>query len=159
MIVKTIQDNILRSNEKHIAFAINTEGYNNDGFAGQVAIKYWPELAKCGEHEIGTVISKTVGNKNFHALVCHSSKNGWGNEQSEVIKACFDKIPANGEPISTIAIGTGYNDIISGADFKQIVYGMETATNNIILYAGYTLDDIESICQENNQENKKLIRK
>ena len=29
MVVKTVQDNIFNSEAKHIAFAVNTEGYND----------------------------------------------------------------------------------------------------------------------------------
>lgn len=78
MVIKTIHDDIFNTAAKHIAFAINTEGLNDSGFAGKVSLNYWPEIANCGEHELSTVISKTVGDKTFHALVCHSLKEGWG---------------------------------------------------------------------------------
>ena len=139
MVVKTVQDDIFNSEAKHIAFAVNTEGYNDAGFAGQVSSKYWNELANCGPHEIGTVLSKKVGDKTFHALVCHSLENGWGENQAEVIKECFDKIPANGEPVATIAIGTGFVGMMSGANFRQIVCGMHDSEQQILLHAGYTL--------------------
>lgn len=142
MVVKTVQDNIFNSEAKHIAFAINTEGYNDSGFAGQVSRKYWNELANCGEHEIGTVLSKTIGDKTFHALVCHSLHGDWGENQAEIIKECFDKIPADGEPIATIAIGTGLIGMLSGANFRQIVCGMHDSTQQIMLYANCTLDDV-----------------
>ncbi len=142
MVVKTVQDNIFNSEAKHIAFAINAEGYNDSGFAGQVSRKYWNELANCGEHEIGTVLSKTIGDKTFHALVCHSLHGDWGENQAEIIKECFDKIPADGEPIATIAIGTGLIGMLSGANFRQIVCGMHDSTQQIMLYANYTLDDV-----------------
>ena len=35
MVVKTIQEDIFNTEAKHIAFAVNTEGYNDAGFAGQ----------------------------------------------------------------------------------------------------------------------------
>lgn len=142
MVVKTVQDNIFNSEAKHIAFAINAEGYNDSGFAGQVSRKYWNELANCGEHEIGTVLSKTIGDKTFHALVCHSLHGDWGENQAEIIKECFDKIPADGEPIATIAIGTGLIGMLSGANFRQIVCGMHDSTQQIMLYANCTLDDV-----------------
>lgn len=142
MVVKTVQDNIFNSEAKHIAFAVNTEGYNDSGFAGQVSRKYWNELANCGEHEIGTVLSKTIGDKTFHALVCHSLHGDWGENQAEIIKECFDKIPADGEPIATIAIGTGLIGMLSGANFRQIVCGMHDSTQQIMLYANCTLDDV-----------------
>lgn len=142
MVVKTVQDNIFNSEAKHIAFAVNAEGYNDSGFAGQVSRKYWNELANCGEHEIGTVLSKTIGDKTFHALVCHSLHGDWGENQAEIIKECFDKIPADGEPIATIAIGTGLIGKLSGANFRQIVCGMHDSTQQIMLYANCTLDDV-----------------
>lgn len=142
MVVKTVQDNIFNSEAKHIAFAVNAEGFNDSGFAGQVSRKYWNELANCGEHEIGTVLSKTIGDKTFHALVCHSLHGDWGENQAEIIKECFDKIPADGEPIATIAIGTGLIGMLSGANFRQIVCGMHDSTQQIMLYANYTLDDV-----------------
>ena len=142
MVVKTVQDDIFNSEAKHIAFAVNTEGYNDAGFAGQVSSKYWNELANCGLHEIGTVLSKKVGDKTFHALVCHSLENGWGENQAEVIKECFDKIPANGEPVATIAIGTGFVGMMSGASFRQIVCGMHDSEQQILLHAGYTLEAV-----------------
>lgn len=142
MVVKTVQDNIFNSEAKHIAFAVNAEGYNDSGFAGQVSRKYWNELANCGEHEIGTVLSKTIGDKTFHALVCHSLHGDWGENQAEIIKECFDKIPADGDPIATIAIGTGLIGKLSGANFRQIVCGMHDSTQQIMLYANCTLDDV-----------------
>lgn len=142
MVVKTVQDNIFNSEAKHIAFAVNAEGYNDSGFAGQVSRKYWNELANCGEHEIGTVLSKTIGDKTFHALVCHSLHGVWGENQAEIIKECFDKIPADGDPIATIAIGTGLIGKLSGANFRQIVCGMHDSTQQIMLYANCTLDDV-----------------
>ncbi len=142
MVARTVQDDIFNSEIKHIAFAVNVEGINNAGFAGQVSSKYWNELANYGECELGTVLSKTVGNKTFHALVCHSLNNGWGENQSEIIRECFDKIPANGEPIATIAIGTGIVGMMELADFRQIVCGMHESQQQIVLYAGYTLDAV-----------------
>lgn len=142
MVVKTVQDNIFNSEAKHIAFAVNAEGYNDSGFAGQVSRKYWNELANCGEHEIGTVLSKTIGDKTFHALVCHSLHGDWGENQAEIIKECFDKIPADGDPIASIAIGTGLIGKLSGANFRQIVCGMHDSIQQIMLYANCTLDDV-----------------
>lgn len=153
MVIKTVQDNIFNSEAKHIAFAVNTEGYNDAGFAGQVASEYWNELANCGPHEIGTVLSNKVGDKTFHALVCHSLENGWGENQAEVIKECFDKIPANGEPVATIAIGTGFVGMMSGANFRQIICGMHDSEQQVMLHADYTL---EAVINCYNEEKDKV---
>ena len=158
MVVKTIQDDIFNSEAKHIAFAINTEGYNDAGFAGRVSSEYWPELANCGEHEIGTVLSKTVGDKTFHALVCHSLHNGWGEDQAEVIRECFDNIPVDGEPIATIAIGTGFIGMMSGANFRQIVCGMHDSRQQIMLHAKYTLEAVINCYNEEKGKSSGMRR-
>lgn len=148
MINNSINTDIFKTENKHIAFAVNKEGFNDSGFAGQVSSQYWPELANCGEHEIGTVLSKTCGDKTFHAIVCHSLHEGWGENQSEVIRDCFDKIESNGETISTIAIGTGLIGILGGAKFRQVLCGMHESKNNIVLHSRYTLDSIMNTIAE-----------
>ena len=158
MVVKTIQEDIFNTEAKHIAFAVNTEGYNDSGFAGQVSSKFWNELAICGEHELGTVLSKQVGDKMYHALVCHSLHNGWGENQAEIIRECFDQIPSNGEPVATIAIGTGFVGAMTGADFRQIVCGMHDSKQEILLYAGYTLEAVVNCYNEEKGKIKKIVK-
>ena len=123
---------ILEGGNKRIAFAINTEGFNDAGFAGIISRKFWPELANCGENPIGTVLSTKVEEVEYFALVCHSLHEGW-KDQETTIKKAFDAIPGD-EPVASIAIGTGLIGILSGADFNQIRKGMEKSTKRIILY-------------------------
>ena len=155
MVVKTINQDIFETEAKHIAFAINTEGYNDAGFAGAVASKFWPELAICGEHELGTVLSKTVGDKTYHALVCHSLHNGWGANQEEIIRQCFDNIPANGELISSIAIGTGFVGQLSGANFGEIFCGMHDSVQQIMIHAGFSLEEGINYYNEHKQKKRR----
>ena len=133
MIDKIIEDkNILSTKLNDIAFAVNANGFNEDGFAGKVS-KFWPELNN-STFEIGSSLSKKIGDKTFHALVCHSlDENGWGKDQAEIIKKCFDSINSE-NPIATVAIGTELMDRSSGANFQQIVYGMEMSNKKITLY-------------------------
>ena len=155
MIVHTESGDIFESGRKHIAFAINTEGYNDSGFAGVVARKYWPELADCGEHELGTVLTKKVGDVTFYALVCHSLRNGWGDNQSEIIRQCFDNIQTDSdEPVTSISIGAGFIGIITGADFRQIVYGMHKSNQRIILNGPYSLSAVLECCEEEKAKAK-----
>ncbi len=158
MVIKTVQKDIFNTEAKHIAFAINKEGYNDAGFAGKVSSKYWNELANCGEHELGTVLSKKVGNITFHALVCHSLHDGWSDNQAEIIKECFDKIPSNGEPVATIAIGTGFVGIMTGAKFRQIVCGMHDSNQKIMLHSSYTLDAVKKCYDEEKAKIKKMTK-
>lgn len=135
MLIRSVQDDVFKTDAKHIAFAINTEGLNDSGFAGYVSEHYWKELKNCGEHKLGEVLSKTVGNKTFHALVCHSISIGWCENQMEVIKECFDKIPSNDEEIATISIGTGEIGRMLKANFVEILQGMNESKQNIIVYS------------------------
>lgn len=133
MIIKTKNGDILKGNEKRIAFAVNTDGENNGGFAGMISRRFWPELAHIGETKLGTVLTKKVGGIEFFALCCHSlKKEGWNN-QEEVIKECFDAIPGD-EPVASISIGTGPIGVRSGANFDMIKAGMEASKKEIILY-------------------------
>ena len=132
MIIEEKRGDILKGNETRIAFAINTEGVNDSGFAGMISRKFWPELANIGETTLGTVLTKEVDGVTFFALCCHSLKNGWDNQQ-EVITKCFDSIPGD-EPVASISIGTGIVGIISGAIFTLIKAGMEDSKKKIILY-------------------------
>lgn len=133
MIIKNRQGNdILNGGETRIAFAVNTEGINDAGFAGLVSRRYWPELANIGKCKLGTVLTKTTDGITFYALVCHSLEDGWNN-QTEIIKKCFDSIETD-ESIASISIGTGFVGVLSGADFGQIKEGMELSNKQIILY-------------------------
>jgi len=133
MIIEKLQGrDILKSGEKRIAFAVNTEGINDSGFAGMISRKYWPELAYIGKCELGTVLTKDSDDITFYALVCNSLRNGWQN-QTEVIKKCFDSINTLGS-IASISIGTGEVGILSGANFDEIKKGMELSEKKIILY-------------------------
>ena len=123
---------ILNSGETRIAFAVNTEGFNDAGFAGVISRKYWPELANTGPQQLGTVLVKACYGVTFYALVCHSLEHGWKN-QTQVIKECFDKIELD-EHVATISIGTGLIGILSGANFNQIKAGMESSNTKIVLY-------------------------
>ena len=165
MIIKTINEDIFKSNPKHIAFSINTEGYNVGGFAGDVVEKGWKELENFGKHRRGSVFSKKIGDITYHALVCHSLHNGWGNSQVETIKRCFNKIDANGEVINSIAIGTGLVGKMSGADYQQIICGMQESKQKIILHSSKTMDEIDAIYErykrikrQNERENCKIDR-
>lgn len=156
MVVKTISEDIFNTDAKHIAFAINKEGFNDSGFAGVVARKCWPELVNTGEKEIGTVLSKTVGEKTFHGLVCHSLEDGWGDNQREIIKTCFDKIPTNGEKVATIAIGTGFMGMLGGANFREIICGMHDSSQQVTIYANLALEDIMTVYEEENAKRRKF---
>jgi len=159
MIIKATRSDVLKTEAKHIAFAINKEGYNGIGLSGKVLNTYWSELAAYGENEIGTVFSKKVGDKTFHAVVCYSLEEGWEEDQVSLIKRCFDKINVpDGEEISTVAIGTGLIGVRTGADFQQILKGLNLSNKNIVLHSGFTYDEVMKICDEEKEVFKKLTK-
>ena len=132
MIIEKKRGDILKSNEKRIAFAVNTEGANGFGFAGRISRNFWPELEYIGRTELGTVFTKNVSGIEFFALCCYSIKDGWNN-QKDVIKQCFDAIPGD-EPVASVSMGIGIIDFLLCANFKLIRAGMETSEKKIILY-------------------------
>ena len=132
MIIERRTGNIFSGNHKHIVFAVNSEGINDAGFAGMISRKLWPELAHIGPCKIGTCLTKEHDGVFYHALVCHSLDDGWGDSR-EIIKSCFDAIETEDE-VASIAIGSGLIGIISGSDFSKIVAGMEASSKKIILY-------------------------
>ena len=150
MIIKAVNDNIYNTEAKHIAFAINTEWFNDLGFAEKVS-EDWNDLKNCKKNRIGTVISRKINGNIFHALVCHSLNEGWGDNQAYNIKECFDNIPANGEQVATITIGAGDISKRDGADFAKIICGMHDSEQKVIFYGEYTLEELMDI-----YDNEKL---
>ena len=98
--------------------------------------------------KLGSVISKKIDDKAYHALVCHSLKNGWGKNQAEVIKQCFDNIDIDdSEEIASIAIGTCFVGMLTGANPREIVCGMCDSKKNIVLY-GFNLEAVKQCYEE-----------
>lgn len=156
MINKSAQGDIFNTTAKHIAFSINAEGAVGGGFDGAVISRGWPELLQCGQNEVGTVFSKEIDGITYHALVTHSLKEGWGTpeQQRENTRKCFDNINVpDGEEIASIAIGTGFIGMLSGASPKHIVCGMCDSKKNITLY-GYSMESIKQVYDEENAKNQ-----
>jgi len=75
MIVNVVRGDVLNSKFKKIAFGVNTEGYNDAGFAGLIAREFWPEIFVTGKIKLGEVMTKKAYSRTFYALVCtHSAK-------------------------------------------------------------------------------------
>lgn len=150
MIIDTMEGNIFNTEAKHIAFSINAEGAVGGGFDGQVIRKGWPELKDCGKNPIGTVLSKKIDGVTYHALVTHSLDAGWGTpeQQWDNTKLCFDNIPVSeDEVVASIAIGSGFIGLVSGAKPKHIVCGMHDSNKKILLY-GYSMELIKQAYEE-----------
>jgi hypothetical protein len=117
MIVDMIRGDIFADNPSDVAFAVNTEGYNDAGFAGFVTSKYWPELANSGESTLGHVWTLNVPNRRLHAIVCHSLNNGWDNAP-EIIEETLNNLSVynDRQPVSIVAMGGGMIGQMQGAN-------------------------------------------
>lgn len=88
MIIDRVRGDIFKAPQRHIAFAVNTQGYNDAGFAGQVAKKIWPELANTGGNDIGDILTMDDGDKkdsedkfeSFH-IKAVIYRNNWDNQR------------------------------------------------------------------------------
>ena len=133
MITKVLNEDVFKTPYSHIAFAINTEGFNDAGFAGQVSGRYAPALANTGEKKLGEIVSIKAGEKTFHGLVCHSLKNGW-NDAPQAITSCLEKIETD-EPIAVVLMGAGFIGQMSGANVIANAKAIHKANKNIVLYS------------------------
>mgnify|MGYP000884491315 CR=1 FL=1 len=134
MIKKCIKGDVFETTLTHIAFAVNTEGYNDSGFAGKVS-RIWPELANTGPKNLGDTMSKTIGGKTYHALVCHSLKIGGWSNTPKIVQECLNKLDVpETEPIATVLMGSGYVGRMSGADVEAIKKGMAHSNKTVVIY-------------------------
>lgn len=134
MIVARKVGDIIAGSERHMAFAINSEGHNDAGLAGNVAYNFWPELASTGPIRMGEILSKNTGSKVFHALVVHSLTEGW-DESPKHIETCFNQLDVpTDEEIASVAIGAGMIGLLSGADPAANLDAMERSDKSIVVY-------------------------
>jgi len=118
MIIDCVRGDIFEADLQHIAFAVNTEGFNDSGFAGVVAKRYWPALANTEPKQLGEVLSREVDSSlTFHALVCHELRgSGWGHAPKH-IENCLNSLDVpQDEVIGVVAIGAGMVGRMAGAD-------------------------------------------
>ena len=134
MITKVSNEDVFNTPHNHIAFAINTEGFNEDGFVGKIFVKGYTDLfLNTGKKEMGDVISIKIREKTFHGLVCYSLKHGWDNSP-QVITSCLEKIETD-EPIAVVLMGaTMFRQVYEGFDIVANTKAIHNANKNVILY-------------------------
>lgn len=140
MIKEMVIGDILKSPFNNIIFAVNTEGFNDGGFAGLVTRTLWPELANTGGNNLGEVLIKHVKKdkndltgRTFYAVVCHSLKGGWGQSSRVLENALRDKIP--NEPCAVVKIGGGLIGQMSGAPVGELLKVMAGAKQELTVYS------------------------
>ncbi len=138
MILKQVKGDVFKSEYKHIAFAANSEGINDAGFAGLVARRFWPDLAIIGPQALGTVLARTdaKAKRSFHALVVHSlGADGWA-KTPQYIEECFGRIGiAPDETIATVLMGGGPVGQMMGADVEANLAAMQRVPNKLVVYS------------------------
>ena len=135
MIKGIIKGDILSSQHKHIAFAINAEGYNDAGFAGLISAKFWPELANTGPQELGTVLIHKTPSKTFYGLVCHSLKSQGWKDTPKLAKQCLDSIDIpEKETLAVVKIGAGLIGQMSGANPEAILREIENSKHDVEVF-------------------------
>ncbi|MFA6554398.1 MAG: hypothetical protein WCS89_02705 [Candidatus Paceibacterota bacterium] len=136
MIVNRVKGDIFLAPQKHIAFAINTQGDNDDGFAEQVSLRIkWSELIRTGGNQLGEVLIRKDGEKTYYALVCHSLDKGGWNDTPRVARECLDKIEApDDEEIAVVLMGSGFFGRMQGADVEAILGGIEQSKKKLVVY-------------------------
>ncbi|MDD4409320.1 MAG: hypothetical protein PHW52_01565 [Candidatus Pacebacteria bacterium] len=135
MIVREEAGDIFKTQCKHIMFAVNVEGVNDCGFAGQVSSHYWPEISCTMPSPLGTVFSAEKNGKTFHAIVCHSLCVGGWKETPKVLRGCLDNLAVpDEERIASVLIGGGFVGQAIGANVSDIINAMDQSRKSIVLY-------------------------
>ncbi|MDR0650802.1 MAG: hypothetical protein LBG59_05380 [Candidatus Peribacteria bacterium] len=133
MIIKEIKGDIFQSEDKHIVFALNTEGYNDSGFAGAVCRKGFKEIANTGGNTLGTMLSKKIGEKTYYGIVCHSLHDGW-NDAAKIILRALDELPTT-DNISAVLMGSSLVGLLSNVPVEEIYKAFEKSKKNISVYS------------------------
>ncbi len=79
-------------------------------------------------------------------MSCFKWDNCWGEDQTVIIKECFDKIDAKGRVLHSIAIGTGFVEMLSGAIPSEIIKGMHASKNEVVLHSAFPYQEVAAIC-------------
>lgn len=136
VITRKVRGNIFTSGCRDIAFGVNIEGHNDNGFAGMVAARYWPQLMHPGRKNLGDVMSRSSGGYVFHALVCHHTDLGGFSQTPHFITVCLDAIvvPDDAE-IACVLVGGGPLGEALGADLPAILDGIQRSSKRVAVYS------------------------
>lgn len=136
MILCEVRGDIFASKHQHIVFAVNADGFNDGGFAGAVSSRYWPELEDTGPQQLGEVLHKCVGNKTFHAIVCHRlGHDGWNMTPRLVERALDDLEIPQEETIGIVLMGAGVIGRVQGADVPAILAAIARSSKSVTVYS------------------------
>ncbi len=136
MITDQVRGDVFEAPQKHVVFAVNVEGFNNDGFAGQVAARLWPKLAETGGNKMGQVLTRKSGEKTYYAVVCHSlmKQNGW-KKTPRVVREALDRLRVpKSEEIAVVLMGSGTIGRMGGANVGAIVDAISASKKKVVVF-------------------------
>jgi len=100
-----------------------------------VANRFWPGLANIGPLYLGQTLSRKVGGRVFHALVCHTLEPDGFRSTPRIIIQCLDAlaVPAD-QVIACVKIGDGPLGRVCGADVPAILRGIDRSNKRVMVY-------------------------
>ena len=135
MITNIEKHDIFEASPHHILFAVNKEGLNDAGFAGQVA-DLWPGLNGMAL-ELGQTASfkHPAVNSTFHALcVHHLGVGGWKETPFLVSMALSGLQIGHGQRVGMVMAGSGPVGQAQGADVLEILNAVAKSGLKIEVY-------------------------
>lgn len=137
MIIDKVKGNVFATAHRHIVFGVNTEGFNDVGFAGQVARKVNRELANTGGNFLGEVLTFEGEGRIYHAIVCHSlqAEPGW-TRTSKIIEVALNELAIGAEePVAVVLMGGGMIGQMMGANVESHLGAMERCNKSVYVFS------------------------
>ncbi len=134
MVTDIRRDDIFKTDLGYIAFAVNAEGYNDQGFAGIVARNYTSAIAYPGTKQIGTIVQAECKKFNFYGLVCHSLRRGWHDAPGAIIESLDSIVLPRNYSVAVVLIGAGAGGKISDANHIANLRAIHDAKRSCVVY-------------------------
>lgn len=135
MLANLVRGDILATDHRHLVLGVNAEGFDDAGFAGLVAHRFWPELENTGPQQLGAVLSKTVGDRTFHAVVCHKLERGGWAQAPRYVEEAMNRLDVPQDvPLGVVLMGGGPVGQMGGADVFAILGALARSNKTCHVY-------------------------
>ena len=136
MIIDAISGDVFNSPHKHIAFALRITGRKSSSIVEQVDSKFDTGFSSTTDNELGTVVSESKGDMNFHGLVCHGGSGVWWEKAPQSITKALDAIESDDDDIiAVVLMGYGLMSLMSGVDIKKNIEAIHKSKKPCVVYA------------------------
>ncbi len=132
MIKKVKFGSIFNCEEKHVVFAINKEGISDSVYTRKLVDMGFSELEKGDSNKLGSVISKDIDDKTYHAIACYSLRFGW-KKAKEYFHDGLDNLNTD-EDVAIVEIGNEPTQKALGADYIEMKKEMQNSSKKLVLY-------------------------